>query len=95
MRDIWAPPFGRRRLGAADWAPPFGRQDRQPSRDKWAPPFGRWTFRRYRDFYGATVTFVLAVVHCSVNVNYVTQCLQTMPNVNALRLVIMWRLFWL
>jgi len=47
VRDIRAPPFGRRRLGAADWAPPFGRRDRQPSRDKWAPPFGRWTFRRY------------------------------------------------
>jgi len=30
----------------------------------WASPIGR-----RRDFWGATVTFVLAVVHCSVTVN--------------------------
>ena len=31
-RDVWAPPFGRRRLGASDvWAP-----DETP-RDVWAP----------------------------------------------------------
>ena len=39
-QDVWAPPFGRRRLGAAVWAPAFGR------RRLGARPFGRRTFGR-------------------------------------------------
>src|SRR6218665_1592244 len=39
-QDVWAPPFGRRRLGAGVWAPPFGRTAVWAP-DVWAPALMR------------------------------------------------------
>ena len=57
-QDVWAPPFGRRRLGAAVWAPAFGR--RRLGAAVWAPALMREEIGFYRPIIISSIPFKLS-----------------------------------
>src|SRR6218665_1460107 len=58
-QDVWAPPFGRRRLGAAVWAPPFGRTAVWAP-DVWAPALMREEIRFMDTIIISSIPFKLS-----------------------------------
>jgi len=72
VRDIWAPPFGRRRLGAAVWALTVWATGHMGAGTNRRRRFGAGRFGATVTFWawGATVTFFLAS-DCCPNATYI------------------------